>query len=61
MEKTKVNATIRKKIEKSGLRQYQVAYAIGVSKWTLNSWLSIPLTAERKERILKAIDKLKTE
>jgi len=61
MTKTKCNEEIRKKIADAGFMQYQLAYAMGVSKYTLNSWLQIPLTEERKKKILDAINQNTTK
>lgn len=49
------NEDVRKAIADSGFKQYEIAYFMGVSKYTLNSWLQIPLTDTRKEKILQAI------
>lgn len=61
MEITQANPQIRKKIEKSGLRHYQIANYLGVSKYTFSTWLQTKLSADKKQRILQAIDKLTTE
>ena len=59
--KTRVaNVGIRRKIEKSGFKHWEVAHQIGIDRTTLVAWLRVPLTAERKEKILTAIEKLKT-
>lgn len=51
------NQDIRKLIAKRRLRQYEVAQVLGVSEFTLSRWLHNKLEPERKEKILKAIDK----
>lgn len=61
MEMTQANLQIRKKIEKSGLKHYQIANYLGVSKYTFSTWLQTKLSADKKKRILDAISKLKTE
>lgn len=53
------NQEIRKIIEESGLKKYQIANEIGITVYTFSHWLQTDLSEERKTRILKAIEKLK--
>ncbi len=50
-----MNNTIKNEIKARGLRQWQVACAIGISERTLICWLRTELTAERKQKIVDAI------
>ena len=54
-----MNQEIRKIIEESGLKKYQIANEIGITVYTFSHWLQTDLNEERKTRILKAIEKLK--
>ena len=53
---SKENKDIKEKIKSSGLHQYQVADMCGVSETTLVRWLRYPLTPEKREMILSAIE-----
>ena len=53
------NKEIRKIIEESGLKKYQIANEIGITVYTFSHWLQTDLNEERKTRILKAVEKLK--
>jgi len=55
----KANKEIRRKIWESDLRHWQIAEQIGIAHTSLVNWLRVPLTEERKEKILKAIEELK--
>lgn len=57
----KCNPHIRNRIEQLGFTQWKVAEQLGISHVTLNVWLRTPLTDEREERILNAIDALNSE
>ena len=52
-----MNKDIKEKIKAAGLHQYQVADLCGVSETTLVRWLRYELTPEKKEMIIKAIEK----
>lgn len=43
-------------LKEHGIKKYQLAIAIGISRYTLIDWLRVPLTEERKDRISKALD-----
>lgn len=53
-----MNTEIKELIRARGLKQWQVALALGVSERTLICWLRVELTDERKQRILDAINDL---
>lgn len=52
------NLEIRELISKNRLRHYEVADEIGISDSRFSVWLRKELTGEKKERTLKAIEKL---
>jgi predicted DNA-binding protein (UPF0251 family) len=52
---------IRRLIRKSGLYQYEVAYAMGVNEQTFIRWLRKPLEKEKEKAIVKVIGKLKEQ
>ena len=52
-----MNKDIKEKIKAAGLYQYQVADICGVSETTLVRWLRYELSPEKKEMIMKAIEK----
>ena len=54
----KANQEIRARIFMNGLRNWQVAEAVGISDSRLSVWLRTPLDDMRKVRVEKAIDKL---
>jgi len=55
MRHPNVNSDVRKAIADRGLCIWQVADLIGCHYMTLNGWLRVPLTAERRERIENAL------
>lgn len=55
------NADIRSLIKKAGLKQWEVADAIGASETTLCVWLRKPLKGERRSRVENAIEQLRKE
>lgn len=52
------NILIRKKIKESGLKQWEVAYALGINESTLTRWLRVELPEKEKERICSVIDEI---
>ncbi|MBP1575766.1 MAG: hypothetical protein J6C34_09210 [Oscillospiraceae bacterium] len=52
------NILIRKKIKESGLKQWGVAYALGINESTLTRWLRVELPEKEKERICSVVDEL---
>lgn len=57
----KCNLDIRSQILMNGLKNYQVAEAVGISDSRLSVWLRTELNEERKARVQKAIDELVKE
>ena len=55
------NTEIRSKMREAGLAQWRVADEIGIGEYTFVRWLRKELTAEKRERVLAAIDKLVAE
>jgi transcriptional regulator with XRE-family HTH domain len=53
------NIEIRNLIKQKRLKHYEVAEAIGISEYTLSKWLHSEMTAERKEKVLQAIESIK--
>ena len=52
------NIEIRQQLLLNGIKNYQLADAVGVNQSTLSVWLRTELSDERKERVEKALDKL---
>ena len=52
-----MNEDIKEKIKEAGLYQYQVAKLCGIYESTLIRWLRWELSAEKKAKILSAIEK----
>lgn len=52
------NFKIRQQLLLNGIKNYQLADAVGVNQSTLSVWLRTELSDERKERVEKALDKL---
>lgn len=57
MSNSKYNEDIRKKIAKKGLKHYEIAYQLGITEYTFSKWLHLPLTEDRRKRILDVICK----
>lgn len=51
------NEDIRRKIEKKGIKHYEIAYQLGITEYTFSKWLHVPLSEERRKRILDVIYK----
>lgn len=52
------NQKIRVEIFNRGLRNWQIAKALGIHEATLSRWLREELTPERREKVLAAIEAL---
>lgn len=52
------NNEIRKSIEESNLKYWQVANEVGISDGRLSVWLRTPLKSNRKKRVEQAIKEL---
>ena len=59
MKSSEMNKDIRNAIKKKGIYHYEVAQELGIYPETLAHWLSMKLSAEKKERIMKAIEAVK--
>ena len=57
----KANMEIRLLLTNNRLKNWEVANKMGIADTTLSRWLRTPLSDERKERVLTAIDELKKE
>ena len=55
------NDDIRKILKEKRVTQWETAAELGVSDMTLQRWLRFELPEEKKEMILKAIDKIVAE
>ena len=55
---TQANQDVRKRIDKAGLTQWQVAEEVGINHVTMSVWLRTELTDAQKKRIDEAIEKL---
>jgi DNA-binding XRE family transcriptional regulator len=42
-------------LKQHDIKKYELATAIGISRYTLIDWLRVPLTEERKDRISVAL------
>lgn len=54
-----MNQEIRQMIKTEGLKQWQVAKALGVTEYTFIRWLRDDLSEERRNAIYKAIEAAK--
>ena len=52
------NLEIRQIIREKRLRHYEVAEAMKISEYTLSKWLRTPLTEEKREMVMQAINKI---
>ena len=55
MKAKDLNKDTRAAIKKAGLKNYQVANALGIATTTFATWLQSELTPERKKRVKEAI------
>ena len=55
------NVRIRRAARAAGIPLWRVAQEVGVSEPTITRWLRVPLTAEREEKLEKAIIRLDPE
>lgn len=53
------NKELKQKIKDNGLKQWQVALAVGITEMSLIRWLREPERKERVERVTAAIENLK--
>lgn len=55
------NKDVRELIRNIGVKQWQVAEVAGISERTLCVWLRSELTSKRRNTIIAAINRIKTE
>lgn len=53
------NLEIREEIRKSRLFHYEIVDALGVSESAFSKWLRSEMDAERKEKIIRAIESIR--
>lgn len=53
------NLEIREEIKKSRLFHYEIADALGVSESAFSKWLRSEMDAERKEKVMRAIESIR--
>ncbi len=53
------NLEIREEIRKSRLFHYEIADALGISESAFSKWLRFEMDAERKEKVIRAIENIK--
>lgn len=53
------NKEIRMMLMENNIKMYELAEELGITPNTLSHWFQLAILGERKEQILKAIDKLK--
>ena len=58
-DKNEKNRDVRRAIEESGLRFYEVAERIGCHPTTLSSWLARNMSQDKKALILDALEQEK--
>ena len=56
-----MNRGIRQKMHESGVYQWQVAKAIGISEYTLCKWLREELQGERLKQVSEAIERVRRD
>ena len=54
------NKTIRSAVKSSGIRQWQIAEALGINEFSFSRMLRHELPQIKQEQILKVIDQIKT-
>ena len=59
MEKcNKCNKELRERMKSLGVRQWELAHAIGISEPTLTRWLRFPLAGERLALVETALNRM---
>lgn len=58
MNQNNYNFDVKVALIKAGVKQYEVARALGISEYTLCRWLRKELAPERKETILATIQRI---
>lgn len=57
----KANSEIRNAIATARLKNWEVANEIGISDGRFSVWLRTPLKADRKDKVMKAINNLSSK
>ena len=53
------NQDLKDEMRIAGVRQWEVAEAIGVSEMTLVKWMRFELPEDKRQRVLQAIEQIK--
>lgn len=59
MKSNQMNLEVREAIKNAGIKNYEIANALGISTVTFSFWMQSELSQERKERVLKAVKNFK--
>lgn len=54
----KCNKAIRDKMKQNGVKQWELAKAMGVCEHTVLRWLRVPLEGERLDRVNAALEQI---
>lgn len=57
----KNNLEVRDRAKECGVKHWQIAVALGISEQTLMRWLRVPLSPEKENAILEAIQSISKE
>lgn len=55
------NQTVRDAAKRNGVKHWQIAEHLGISEPTIVRWLRLPLSPEKEQAILEAIEALSKE
>lgn len=55
------NNEVRERIKNAGFAQWRIAEKLGVCEMTIIRWMRTPLSEERKQKILEAVEELSKE
>lgn len=55
------NVVVRNKAKEHGVKHWQIAVELGISEQTLMRWLRVPLSSEKENAILEAIQSISRE
>ncbi|MCI3028550.1 hypothetical protein LMF32_05475 [Desemzia sp. C1] len=59
--KKRANQEIRTLMKEKGVYQWEVALKMGVTDVSFSRWLRVPLTEEKRQMVVKAIEKAAIE
>lgn len=54
----KCNHEVRETAKRMGVRHWEIAAFLGISEPTIMRWLRVPLTPEKEEAVLNAINSI---